>query len=82
MKKTFAIILIVSSMALTAAIAHAQSHTSAAKREVFSDPAAQALKLYLAIQKQDWRTMPMCLPMVCAGESTATRTDRRLWTTF
>jgi len=56
MKKTFRISLIIAWFALGAACVHAQAHVPSAKPDV-SDPKAQALKLYLAIQKQDWRSM-------------------------
>jgi len=57
MKRTFRITLIIASFTLGAACVHAQAHVPSVKPDAASDPKAQALKLYLAIQKQDWRSM-------------------------
>ena len=51
MKRVMAISLLV----LAAMSGKAQTHIS--NQDSMSDPKAQALKLYLAIQKQDWKSM-------------------------
>jgi hypothetical protein len=57
MKTMFKSTLIIGCLAAAAAVAHAQGHVPSANVDRSSDPGAQALKLYLAIQKQDWRSM-------------------------